>query len=222
MQTMHTSSRSVTSSPASSRRWTIRTAIGQSGRGARGAAAVAAALALGSTLDSGIPATTGIVLACLLPAVLVDVIDRRLPDRLVTGAASIGVAALIVEVLLADLAIAPEDLALGAAALAGPPLVIHLIAPGAMGFGDVKVALVAGAALGLTDPVLGLGALAIGSAGAAVVGLARGRRTVAFGPGLVGGAIVALILLASPLDPFEPSAPQSDNSAAVQPRGDAR
>ena len=123
------------------------------------------------------------VLVALLPAALVDLIDRRLPNRLVGAAGIVGLATLAAELLVTDLRVAPADLLLGALGMAGPLLVTHLVRPAAMGFGDVKLAVVAGAAVGLVDPVLGLGALAVGSAAASLAGLARRRRTVAFGPG---------------------------------------
>ena len=59
-----------------------------------------------------------------------------------------------------------------------------------------------GAALGLVDSVLGLVALAIGSACAALVGVTLRRRTVAFGPGLLGGATFSILLVVSPLNPL--------------------
>jgi leader peptidase (prepilin peptidase)/N-methyltransferase len=162
-------------------------------------ALVAAAIALSCTLDEQIPLTTGVVLIALLPAVLVDLIDRRLPNRLVGGAAAVGLGALLAEWILTDFVVAPRDVLLGVLALTGPLLVIHMISPAAMGFGDVKAAAVTGAALGLVDPVAALAALAIGSAGTALVGVALRRPTVAFGPGVVGGAICALVIVASPL-----------------------
>ena len=67
--------------------------------------------------------------------------------------------------------------------LGGPLLLTHLVSPTGMGFGDVKAAAVLGAALGLIDPQVALLALVLGLASAAVWGLARRARSVAFGPG---------------------------------------
>ncbi len=200
VMTMHTSNRSASASPPAP--WTLRSAIGRSSRPARVEALLAAVVALACTLDGRIPLSTGVVLVALLPAVLVDVIDRRLPNRLVAGAALAGVASLIAEIVLTDIRVGAADMPAGALGMAGPLFVTHLVRPAAMGFGDVKVAVVAGAALGLVDPVAGLAALAIGSAVTALVGLVRHHRTVAFGPGLLGGAILSIVLVASPLDPL--------------------
>jgi leader peptidase (prepilin peptidase)/N-methyltransferase len=213
MTAMHTSNRSASTSPSA--QWTLDATIRRSAPSSLLAAVVAAIIALSCTIDERVPLTTGVVLAALLPAVLVDLIDRRLPNRLVGAAGLVGVTTLAAEVLVTDLQVAPTDLLLGAAGMAGPLLVTHLVRPAAMGFGDVKLAVVAGAALGLVDPVLGLAALAIGSAAAALVGLTLCRRTVAFGPGLVGGAIVSIVLVVSPLDPL--GLDERDHGAVATP-----
>ena len=70
----------------------------------------------------------------------------------------------------------------------------HLVSPAGMGFGDVKAGAVAGAALGLIDPQLAVLALVLGLAAAASWGLVRRSRTVPFGPGLVAGALAALVV----------------------------
>lgn len=183
--------------------WTWRGAIDASTHRAVIIAGCAGAVAIACAFDERVPLATGIVLAALLPAALVDVIERRLPNRMLASAAMIGLAAVAVERLVADVDIDVPGAALGAVATAGPLLAMHLVAPAAIGFGDVKLAAVAGAALGLVDPVAGLVALAIGSGLAAVIGLAGRRRTVAFGPGLLAGAIVTLVLLATPLVPID-------------------
>ena len=126
----------------------------------------------------------------LVSAALVDVAEHRLPNGLVA------VAALPVVVML--LAAGSGDLArsaaIGAAMFAGPLLLTHLVSPTGMGFGDVKAGAVLGAALGLIDPQVALLALVLGLASAAAWGLARRARSVAFGPGLVTGALLALAI----------------------------
>jgi len=82
----------------------------------------------------------------------------------------------------------------GAAILAGPLLVAHLASPAAMGFGDVKLAVALGAALGLVDPTLGVVALCVASATTAVAGIALRRGALPFGPGLVVGTTAAFAL----------------------------
>jgi leader peptidase (prepilin peptidase)/N-methyltransferase len=68
---------------------------------------------------------------------------------------------------------------------------MHLASPSALGFGDVKLGAVLGAALGLIDPRLGLVALCVAAAVTSVVGLARHRESLPLGPGLVLGATIA-------------------------------
>ncbi|NYV77806.1 prepilin peptidase, partial [Streptomyces sp. UH6] len=89
---------------------------------------------------------------------------------------------------------------LGAVALAGGFLVLHLISPAGMGFGDVKLALAIGAALGWYGwGVLLLGAfagfLSGGLYGLGLVLLRRGgRRTeMPFGPFLLAGTFLGLL-----------------------------
>jgi len=176
------------------RRWTIGDAVRESQPWHRAVALTGTLIALASSLLGPLPITTAITMCLLVPAALVDVVDRRLPDRMVLAAAGVGLAALWVEVAAGAFDVARSGIALGALAMAGPLLVLHLLAPSAMGFGDVKTASVAGAALGLFDPMLGLVAIMLGSAMAATIGLVRRQRSVAFGPGLVGGSILAMAL----------------------------
>ena len=190
--------------------WTIRLAVRQSEPTAIAIGVAAALAAFATTWAADIPVAAGLTLVALIPAVLVDVIERRLPNRMLAAATGFGLLTLTVEWVISRGGVKLTDPLLGALAMAAPLLCLHMAAPVAIGFGDVKLALVAGAAVGLVDPIAGLVALAIGSAGAATVGLARRLRTVAFGPGLLGGAIVALLLVATPLDPIARRAGQQD------------
>ena len=83
---------------------------------------------------------------------------------------------------------------LGALFLATPLLVLHLIAPTSMGFGDVKAAAALGATLGLIQPELALWTLCLASAITAAWGIARRARHVALGPGLVVAAFIVLLV----------------------------
>ena len=133
--------------------------------------------------------------ATLVVLSVIDVEARRLPNRIVLPAAVI--------VLLAHLAIAPDSWAswVGAAFGAAAFLLVFALAyPAGLGMGDVKLALLLGAALGSAIlPALLLGTLA--GAAAAVWLLvrhgARARRmTMPFGPFLAFGAIATMLLLA--------------------------
>ncbi|MEU2678942.1 A24 family peptidase [Streptomyces sp. NPDC007107] len=136
-------------------------------------------------------------------AVLLAVIDRRvhrLPDALTLPLA--GAAA----VLLGGAALLPEhggswtSALLGGAALGGFYLVLFLINPNGMGFGDVKLALALGIALGW----YGWGVLCAGGFAGFLFGalygtglmLVRraGRKTgIPFGPFMIAGALTGLL-----------------------------
>lgn len=136
--------------------------------------------------------------------VLLAVVDfrvKRLPDVLTLPLAG---AALV---LLGVVALVPEHVgkwssaALGTLALGAGYLVLWLVNPGGMGFGDVKLALGMGAVLGW----YGWGTLLLGTfagfllgalyGGALVVARRAGRRTaIPFGPFLIAGAYLGLLI----------------------------
>ena len=86
---------------------------------------------------------------------------------------------------------------MGVCLLAGPLLLMHLVSPKSMGFGDVKIAMVLGAAVGAVHWQLALVVVALAAGASATVALLRRMTEIAFGPGLVGAA--AFCLLAHPL-----------------------
>ncbi|MFB6876659.1 prepilin peptidase [Streptomyces sp. NPDC056323] len=137
-------------------------------------------------------------------AVLLATIDRRvhrLPDRLTLPAAG------AVAVLLGAAALLPEHAGswlsalLGGAALGGFYFLLFLINPNGMGFGDVKLALSLGMALGwygwavmfaggfagfLLGAVYGFGLMVMKKAG---------RKTgIPFGPFMITGALLGILL----------------------------
>ncbi|MFC7883901.1 prepilin peptidase [Streptomyces sp. NPDC057376] len=139
-------------------------------------------------------APVGVLLAA------VDLRVRRLPDPLTLPLAG---AALV---LLGLTALVPEHAGewttalLGALALGGGYGVLFLINPAGMGFGDVKLALGAGAVLGWYGwPTLMLGTFAgflLGAlyGGALVVARRAGRKTaIPFGPFLIAGAFLGVL-----------------------------
>lgn len=151
--------------------------------------ATAALLATGREL---VPLASGVAVAALVPAALVDRHERRLPDRIVVVAAT----AFVVLAVASGSSERPVDagsVALGVAVFAGPMLGLHLVSPAAMGFGDVKTTVVLGAALGAVHWQLPLTAIAVATGLTAMVGIATRARTIAFGPGLIGAATLALV-----------------------------
>jgi leader peptidase (prepilin peptidase)/N-methyltransferase len=142
-----------------------------------------------------------VVAACfLVPLVVIDLRARRLPDPL-----SLGGAAALVAVLAAGAALTGDAGPLvrgvvGGLTMAGVLLVLHLVSPSGMGFGDVKLGLLLGVLVGSQSVGLVLWALIVaGLAGAAagVVLMLRLRRwhvTLPFGPCLVAGAVLVLVV----------------------------
>ncbi|MBT2439395.1 prepilin peptidase [Streptomyces sp. ISL-36] len=131
----------------------------------------------------------------------VDVRVHRLPDQLTLPLAA------ATPLLLAGAELLPYDggswlhALLGGSALGGGYFTLFLIHPNGMGFGDVKLALSLGAALGWYGwGILFAGTFAgflLGSLyGLGLVVARRGTRTSAipFGPFMLGGALLGLLL----------------------------
>ncbi|MFD8230864.1 prepilin peptidase [Streptomyces sp. NPDC059696] len=141
----------------------------------------------------------------LAPAgVLLTVVDfrvRRLPDPLTLPFAAAALALLGLTALVPEHAGHWTTALLGSLALGGGYFVLFLINPAGMGFGDVKLALGTGAALGWYGwPTVMLGTFAgflLGALyGAALVLTRRATRKTAipFGPFLITGAYLGLLL----------------------------
>jgi len=130
----------------------------------------------------------------------IDIAVQRLPDPLTLPAYPILIT------LLAAAAVASHDFAallralLGGLALAGAFLLHALVRPGQLGGGDIKLAGIAGLALGwLGWPALIAGAaLAFVLSALVSLSLIAARRltlrsAICFGPFLIGGALLAMI-----------------------------
>jgi leader peptidase (prepilin peptidase)/N-methyltransferase len=139
---------------------------------------------------AALPAT--VTVAALVPAAAIDVRERRLPDSWVLGAALALVATTWTAWMLGQ-SFDAGSMLLGASVMAGPMLLLHVVSPGSMGFGDVKAGVVLGAALATLDWRLGLVALTLAAGIGAVVGAARRSATIPFGPFLVLGATLAIL-----------------------------
>lgn len=146
----------------------------------------------------------GVWLLAAPVALLLAAVDRavnRLPDIL-TLPLALGTASLLgVAALLPGAAGSWPRALLGGAALAGTYGVLFLIQPNGMGFGDVKLALTLGTALGWYGWDVLLAGAFFGFLAGAVYGTAlvlrgrAGRRTaMAFGPFMALGAWAALLL----------------------------
>jgi leader peptidase (prepilin peptidase)/N-methyltransferase len=130
--------------------------------------------------------------AVLVVLAVIDVRTRRLPNRIVLPSAAV--------VLVAQIAIAPEhalEWVLAALAAFLFMLVAHLAYPSGLGLGDVKLALLLGAALGwAVAAALAIGLLVAGLAGLALLirdGWGARKRTIPLGPFLAAGGLVAIM-----------------------------
>ena len=163
---------------------------------------VTAVLIAGCVLAFGV--TADAVVAAFFCAVLVavsaiDVQHRIIPNRIVLPATAI--------VLVANTALHPSPRwALGALGASGFLLAAALAYPAGMGMGDVKLALLMGAALGKVVAV----AMMVGLLAAMIPGLylmvrhgSKARKMgIPFGPFLAVGSVVALFWGADILDAY--------------------
>ncbi|MBC9726127.1 A24 family peptidase [Streptomyces sp. TRM68367] len=131
---------------------------------------------------------------------VVDLRVRRLPDPLTLPFAGAALALLGLTALVPEHAGDWTTALLAALALGAGYFVLFLINPSGMGFGDVKLALGAGAMLGWYGwPTVMLGTFAgflLGAlyGGALVVARRAGRKTaIPFGPFLIAGAFLGLL-----------------------------
>ncbi|MFF5182974.1 prepilin peptidase [Streptomyces sp. NPDC000345] len=132
---------------------------------------------------------------------VVDLRVQRLPDPLTLPLAAAALALLGPVALLPEHAGSWTTALLGSLVLGGGHLVLHLVNPAGLAFGDVKLALGTGAVLGWYGwPTVMLGTLAaflLGAlyGGALVVMGRAGRRTaIAFGPFMLAGAFTGLLI----------------------------
>ena len=158
---------------------------------------LAAFLSLLAAIRYGVRAETPVVIFVIATLVVISKHDLErhiIPNRIVVPA--------WIAILLAHLAIHPHHWLewIGASFGAGIFfLVVQLAYPAGLGMGDVKLALLIGAALGWSViAALLFGTLAAGLVSAALL-IAKGaearKRAIPLGPFLAGGAILVLLFL---------------------------
>src|SRR5262245_51596122 len=121
------------------------------------------------------PALAGISFLPAAAAAVADRRTRRIPDVLVALAFVPSALAVVLSHHPTHLAFSAAS---GAALMALPLLILHLVSPAAMGFGDVKLAAALGATIGVLQPVLAVPALAVASGLTLVVAGCRRRTAV--------------------------------------------
>jgi leader peptidase (prepilin peptidase)/N-methyltransferase len=159
--------------------------------------AFAGFLSLLVAIRYGVRAETPVLIFVVTVLVVISRVDlerRIIPNRIVLPA--------WIAVLLAHLAIHPAHWLEFLVASFGAGLfflVIALVYPAGLGMGDVKLALLIGAALGwAVVGALLLGTLAAGVFGGILLfkeGSSARKRAIPLGPFLAGGAIVVLLFL---------------------------
>ncbi len=149
--------------------------------------------------------TPEVVAFCALGALgialaAIDLQVQRLPDRLTLPAYPVLLTLLAAAAVLGRDAWPLARAVLGCLGLGGAYLILALIRPGGLGGGDIKLAGLAGLALGWLGwrTVLGgaaLGFVLVGVAGLLLLAARRVtlRSHLSFGPFLIGGALLALL-----------------------------
>jgi leader peptidase (prepilin peptidase)/N-methyltransferase len=132
---------------------------------------------------------------------LIDAFERRIPNVVILPSYPITLALLVIASASEDEWYGLARGAIGMLALGAFYLVLALLRPGELGFGDVKLAGLLGLVLGwLGWRVLILGAFAgpaLGAIGAIALFAARrvsGRTSFPFGPFLITGAFLAILI----------------------------
>jgi len=131
-----------------------------------------------------------------------DLLERRIPNRMLLVAAPLVGLAIVAGAVGRGSFVPVLWAAGGAAGLFVLYLVIALLAPSAMGMGDVKLAAVVGGVLGFVGPSAilgGLVAIAVvgGVAAILLIAIRRGsvRSGVPYGPALVAGGLIGALLV---------------------------
>jgi leader peptidase (prepilin peptidase)/N-methyltransferase len=141
--------------------------------------------------------TLGVALAAI------DIAVQRLPDQLVLPAFPVLISLLALAALLERDSAGLIRALLGGLALGAGFLLLALVRPGQLGGGDIKLAGLAGLALGwlgwpavTTAAVLGFALSAVASLALLAARRVRLNSAVCFGPFLLGGAMMAVLITA--------------------------
>lgn len=168
------------------------------------AAGLFAAAAARFGADWALPAYL-VFFAAILTVSMIDLEHYLIPNRVIYPSLALAVPLLVLAAAAEHRWAGLERAGMGAALGGGMLLVVHLVSPQGMGFGDVRLAFVLGLFLGwldLSHVVLGLFLGFLLGAVAGVILMAARKRTgkdaIPFGPFLAMGAAIA-VLAGSPL-----------------------
>ena len=154
-----------------------------------------------------------ILFTALVALSYIDLDTLRLPDRIVGPLLVISIPLIVVTSLLQHDAVRIRYAIAGGAFYFVFLLVVHLIIPRGMGFGDVKLAAVMGlyvgwlggsvtSAIQLTLYAMMIGFLVGSLAGLVVFAFRRKSRAIPFGPFLAFGTVVTIIFSAQLVRPY--------------------
>lgn len=132
-------------------------------------------------------AVLSIVGALAAAAAVVDLVEERIPNTIVQSIAAVVGLALVIDP-------SPFVAVLASTASAGLPLLLVRLGRG-IGMGDVKFAVVLGAAGGLAHPLVGLVTVFVAAAASGTFAVVTRRTRLALAPWLWGGFVVALTLV---------------------------
>ncbi len=162
-------------------------------------------------LDWVVPAYL-VFFASLIAITFIDLEHYIIPNRIVYPTIFISIPLLVLAAALQDEWGNLERALIGAVAAWGFLLIVHLISPRGMGFGDVRLSFVLGLFLGWLDLRHVFLGLFLGFLFGSVSGLAlmalrrRGRKDhIPFGPFLAAGSVVAVLFGSSILSWYSPS-----------------
>jgi leader peptidase (prepilin peptidase)/N-methyltransferase len=139
-------------------------------------------------------AALAVVAGMAVGIVVTDLRQRRIPSDLVAIGAGAGTIAAAVTSGRDGSWEPIIDLLGGIAVVGGAFLVVHLVQPHGLGFGDVRLAAVAGAltAYGTGSIAHAAAAAAGGAVAVVVITLVRRRRSAPFAPYLLGACVLVL------------------------------
>jgi len=176
--------------------WAVRAAAGVS------TAALFVLLTIGFGLTPELPAYLMLAAASVALSI-VDLAEKRLPNTLVLGTAAAFAGLLLVASAIGNDWSAALGALLGGAALFGVYLGLALLSPRGVGMGDVKLAAVIGLGLGYLGWSTWLVGLVAGFFVGSVVSLVAlalrrvtWRGSLPFGPSMLTGAYIAILLAA--------------------------
>lgn len=164
------------------------------------ASAAVLALVLGRIGGQPDALALGFISALGVALAAIDIAVQRLPDRLVLPAYPVLILLLAVPALMQHSPGALVRSLLGGVTLTAAYLALALLRPGGMGGGDVKLAGLAGLAMGwlgwhtvLVGTLLAFALSAIASLALLATRQITLRSHIAFGPFLLGGALLAIV-----------------------------